>query len=102
MLRPVRQLLCATALLGLMASTSSAQFLALRSPFERVTDFRLTIGMGTSTPPNSQWDEFTHSTTPVTRKQINFNQFIAMEYGQFRVGLMSYSFPNSMLPFVIW
>ncbi len=90
------------ALLGGLTASSKAQFLALRSPFERFTDYRLTIGMGMSTPPNSQWDEFTHSTAPVVRKQINFNQFIAMEYGQFRFGVMSYVFPSSMLPFVYW
>jgi len=81
---------------------SRAQFFALRSPFERFTDYRLTIGMGASTPPNSQWDDYTHSTAAVTNKQINFNQYVAMEYGQFRVGLMVYKFPTSMLPFVIW
>src|SRR5581483_7561993 len=79
-----------------------AQFMTLRSPFERFTDFRLTIGMGASTPPNSQWNEFTHSTAAVVSKQINFNQFIAMEYGQFRFGLMSYVFPSDMLPFIYW
>jgi len=79
-----------------------AQFLVLRSPFERFSDYRLTIGAGVSTPPNSQWDEFTHSTIPSVNKQINFNQFVAMEYGQFRFGLMIYKFPSAMLPFVDW
>jgi outer membrane protein OmpA-like peptidoglycan-associated protein len=79
-----------------------AQFLALRSPFERFTDYRLIVGWGASTPPNSQWDEFTHSTWAVTQKQINFNQYVSMEYGQFRFGFMSYKFPSSILPFVDW
>ncbi len=79
-----------------------AQFLALRSPFERFTDYRLIIGWGSSTPPNSQWDEFTHSTAAVTAKQINFNQYASIEYGQFRVGFMAYKFPTSILPFVVW
>jgi outer membrane protein OmpA-like peptidoglycan-associated protein len=79
-----------------------AQFLALRSPFERFTDYRLIVGWGASTPPNSQWDEFTHSTWSVTKKQINFNQYASIEYGQFRFGIMSYKFPQSILPFVDW
>ncbi len=89
-------------LLVLEVATARAQFAALRSPFERFTDYRLTLGFGVSTPPNSQWNDFTHSTAAVVNKQINFNQFIALEYGQFRVGLMSYVFPSDMLPFVDW
>src|ERR1035437_2218038 len=84
------------------AQPSCAQFLALRSPFERFTDYRLIVGWGASTPPNSQWDEFTHSTASVTAKQINFNQYASLDYGQFRFGFMSYKFPSSVLPFVIW
>lgn len=94
--------LFATILSLTAMGTARAQFLALRSPFERFTDYRLIVGWGASTPPNSQWDEFTHSTWAVTQKQINFNQFISMEYGQFRVGVMSYKFPQSILPFVDW
>src|ERR1051325_4886198 len=92
----------ASALLLMGANTSHAQFLALRSPFERFTDYRLIVGWGASTPPNSQWDEFTHSTWSVTKKQINFNQFASIEYGQFRFGIMSYKFPQSILPFIDW
>ncbi|HEY3875732.1 MAG TPA: binary toxin-like calcium binding domain-containing protein, partial [Candidatus Kapabacteria bacterium] len=90
------------AALAIFARPSCAQFMVLRSPFERFTDYRVTLGWGVSTPPNSQWDDFTHSTAPVVEKQINFNQFITFEYGQFRVGLMSYLFPSDMLPFVYW
>jgi outer membrane protein OmpA-like peptidoglycan-associated protein len=88
--------------LSCSAVSVRAQFLALRSPFERFSDYRLLIGWGASTPPNSQWDEFTHSTYAITQKQINFNQYIAMEYGEFRVGLLSYKFPTDMLPFIYW
>ena len=84
------------------AGSTRAQFLVLRSPFERFSDYRLTIGAGFSTPPNSQWDEFTHSTVAAVNKQINFNQYVAMEYGQFRFGMMVYKFPTAMLPFVDW
>src|SRR5438045_7371997 len=91
------------AVLSLAAIDSArAQFLALRSPFERFTDYRLIVGWGASTPPNSQWDEFTHSTWAVTKKEINFNQYLSMEYGQFRFGIMSYKFPSSILPFIDW
>ena|GEM_PF-1831695 len=90
-------------LLGMCASQPvRAQFMALRTPFERFSDYRFTVAFGVSTPPNSQWNDFTHSTAPVVNKQINFNQYLAMEYGQFRVGLMCYVFPSSMLPFVDW
>ena len=80
------------AVLSLAAIDSArAQFLALRSPFERFTDYRLIVGWGASTPPNSQWDEFTHSTWAVTKKEINFNQYLSMEYGQFRFGIINQS-----------
>ena len=74
----------------------------LRSPFERFSDFRLTIGWGASTPPNSQWNDFTHSTAGVVNKQINFNQYVTFDYGQLRIGVMSYVFPSNMLPFIYW
>ncbi len=86
----------------LPCTRARAQFMALRTPFERFSDYRLTIGWGVSSPPNSQWDDYTHSTYPSVNKQINFNQYIAIEYGQFRVGLMSYSFPTDILPYVDW
>ena len=94
----------ASLMMVLFFSTTSAhaQFLSLRSPFERFSDYRLLIGWGASTPPNSQWDEFTHSTTSVVNKKLNFNQYVAMEYGQFRFGVMSYVFPSDILPFVFW
>ncbi len=82
--------------------SARGQFMALRTPFERFSDYRLTIGWGASTPPNSQWNDFTHSTAPAINKQINFNQYIAIEYGQFRLGLMSYVFPSDILPFIDW
>ena len=82
--------------------TARAQFENLRTPFERFSDFRIILGWGVSTPPNSQWNDFTHSTASVVNKQINFNQYFSVEYGQFRVGLMSYVFPSDMLPFVVW
>ncbi len=85
-----------------VGAPTRAQFMDLRSPFERFTDFRLTIGWGLSTPPNSQWNDFTHSTGSVVNKQINFNQYVAMEYGQFRFGVLSYVFPSDMLPFIDW
>jgi outer membrane protein OmpA-like peptidoglycan-associated protein len=79
-----------------------AQFMDLRSPFERFSDFRVTVGWGASTPPNSQWNDYTHSTASAVNKQINFNQYVTFDYGQFRVGLLSYVFPSSVLPFIFW
>ncbi len=97
-----RGLLLATLGCVLAGRAANAQFMALRTPFEQFTDYRLTIGWGVSSPPNSQWDEFSHSTVGIVKKQINFNQYIAMEYGEFRFGLMSYVFPSDMLPFIDW
>jgi outer membrane protein OmpA-like peptidoglycan-associated protein len=85
-----------------VGGSAHAQFEDLRTPFERFSDFRVTIGWGASTPPNSQWDDFTHSTAPTVNKQINFNQYFAIEYGQFRFGINSYVFPSDMLPFIDW
>jgi outer membrane protein OmpA-like peptidoglycan-associated protein len=77
-------------------------FTPLRSPFERFEDYRLTLGWGVSTPPNSQWDEYTHSTVGVVSSPINLNESISFEYGQFKVGLMSYVFPTDMWPYIFW
>ncbi len=99
--RILAKFIIAIALLS-AGGQARAQFMALHTPFERFSDFRVIIGWGMSTPPNSQWDDFTHSTAPVVNKQINFNQYISMEYGQFRFGLMSYVFPSDILPFVDW
>ena len=90
------------AALWIAAVPARAQFMDLRTPFERFDDYTLRIGWGVSSPPNSQWDDFTHSTAPVVAKQINFNQYIAFEYGQFEFGLMSYVFPSDILPFITW
>src|SRR5579872_2421423 len=97
-----KSLLIAMLACALGNGAADAQFMALRTPFERFSDYRLTIGWGASTPPNSQWNDYTHSTAPTVNKQINFNQYIAIEYGQFRFGLMSYVFPSDILPFVDW
>jgi len=83
-------------------SAAEAQYTVLRSPFERFVDYRLTLGWGASTPPNSQWNDYTHSTQAVVNSQINLNEFITFEYGQFKVGLMSYVFPKDMWPFIYW
>jgi outer membrane protein OmpA-like peptidoglycan-associated protein len=79
-----------------------AQFLELRSPFERFSDFRVVIGGTGSTPPNSQWDEYSHGSKPTTRKEVNFNQFASVEYGEFRFGVAFFKLPNMFLPYVFW
>ena len=92
----------ALALLILTQSGARAQFLELRTPFERFSDYRVIVGGVGSTPPNSQWDEYSHGSKASTKKQINFNQYVAMEYGEFRVGMTFFKFPSDFLPFVIW
>jgi outer membrane protein OmpA-like peptidoglycan-associated protein len=91
------------ASLALLCTTKAhAQFLELRTPFERFSDYRVILGGIGSTPPNSQWDEYSHGSKPTTRKQINFNQYLAFEYGEFRAGMTFFRFPNQFLPFLIW
>jgi len=89
------------ALVVFSAQNARGQFMVLRSPFERFTDFRFLVSLSASTPPNSQWDEGVHGSVATTQKIINFNQQLAFEYAQFRVGLNIYKFP-SMLPFLFW
>jgi outer membrane protein OmpA-like peptidoglycan-associated protein len=94
-------LLVVVALVTLSARSALGQFMELRSPFERYTDFRVLVALSASTPPNSQWDEGVHSSVQTTTKVINFNQQVAFEYANFRVGLNIYKFPT-MLPFLFW
>ena len=78
-----------------------AQFMELRSPFERFSDWRVLVAASASTPPNSQWDEGIHSSVATTTKVINFNQQVSLEYANFRVGLNIYKFPT-MLPYIFY
>lgn len=94
--------LACTLLLGLFPVSVNAQFNELRSPFERFTDWRILVGASMGTPPNSEWSENAHASQALTEKQITLNQSVAVEYGQFRVGVNSYSFPNVMYPFIFW
>lgn len=98
----VTQCILALGLLVLLPERTSAQFMELRSPFERFTDWRVIVSASVSTPPNSQWDEGIHASLPSTKKQININQIVSIEYGEFRVGFNLYSVPSSMWPFVFW
>ncbi len=86
----------------LCASNASAQFNELRSPFERFTDWRVLVTASASTPPNSEWSENSHASLALTEKQLTLNQSVAMEYGDFRVGVNMYSFPNAIFPFIFW
>lgn len=81
---------------------SRAQFIELRSPFEKFSDWRVLAGGSFSTPPNSQWDEGGRYSAAVSKKTINANQFVSVEYGTVRAGLNIYNFPGTMLPYVIW
>jgi outer membrane protein OmpA-like peptidoglycan-associated protein len=93
--------LMSLAVLCFIHNPARAQFMELRSPFERFSDYRVLISLSASTPPNSQWDEGIHSSYQTDKKVINFNQQIAFEYWQFRVGLNFYKVPT-VLPFLIW
>lgn len=94
-------LLCSFALLC-STDRAQAQFMELRSPFERFTDWRILITASAATPPNSQWSENAHASLALTEKQLTLNQTIAMEYADFRVGFNIYDFPNTFFPYVMW
>jgi outer membrane protein OmpA-like peptidoglycan-associated protein len=103
----IRRVASAIALVCLLfvavgAETARAQFMELRTPFERFTDWRLLLSASAATPPNSEWSENARASLSLNKKQLTFNQGLAVEYGEFRVGVNSYDFPSVAYPYVIW